>query len=48
LTQRLAILWPPSRRLIVVASDLTESTALLEARNTALAAVGRAVTLVVG
>lgn len=38
-----AILWPPGRRPILVASYLTETKASLEARNAALAAVGRAV-----
>lgn len=39
----IAILWPPERRPILVASYLTESTASLDARNAALAALGRAV-----
>jgi beta-lactamase class A len=38
-----AILWPPARRPILVASYLTETEAPLEARNGALAAVGRAI-----
>lgn len=38
-----AILWPPGRRPVLVAGYLTESAAPLDARDAALAAVGRAV-----
>ena len=39
----IAILWPPGRRPVLVAAYLTETAAPLDARNAALAAVGRAV-----
>jgi beta-lactamase class A len=39
----IAILWPPRRRPILVASYLTETKAPLETRNAALAAIGRAI-----
>ena len=39
----IAILWPPGRRPILVASYLTQTNAPLEARNAALASVGRAI-----
>jgi beta-lactamase class A len=39
----IAILWPPGRRPILVAAYLTETTAPLDARNAALAALGRAI-----
>ncbi len=38
-----AILWPPGRRPVLVACYLTETTAPLDARDAALAAVGRAI-----
>lgn len=39
----IAILWPPRRRPILVASYLTETQVPLDARNAALAAIGRAI-----
>ena len=45
-TNDIAILWPPGRRPILVASYLTETTASLDASNAALAAVGRAIAAV--
>ena len=39
----IAILWPPRRRPILVTSYLTGTTAALDSRNAALAAVGRAI-----
>jgi beta-lactamase class A len=39
----IAILWPPRRRPILVASYLTGTTAALDSRNAALAAIGRAI-----
>jgi beta-lactamase class A len=44
----IAILWPPGRRPILVAAYLTETTAALEARNAALAGIGRAIAAAVG
>lgn len=38
-----AILWPPGRRPVLVASYLTQTVAPVEARNAAHAAVGRAI-----
>jgi beta-lactamase class A len=38
-----AILWPPGRRPILVAAYLTDTSAALEARNAALAAIGAAI-----
>jgi beta-lactamase class A len=42
-TNDIAILWPPGRRPILITSYLTETTASLDAREAALAAVGRAI-----
>jgi len=42
-TNDVAIAWPPDRRPVLVAAYLTETTADVDARNAALAAVGRAV-----
>ncbi len=39
----IAIIWPPGRRPVLVAGYLTETTAPLDARNDAFAAMGRAV-----
>lgn len=39
----IAILWPPGRRPVLVTAYLTETAASLDARNAALAAVGRAI-----
>ena len=39
----IAIIWPPGRRPIVAAAYLTNTSAALEASNTALATVGRAI-----
>jgi beta-lactamase class A len=39
----IAILWPPGRRPILVASYLTDTKTPLETRNAALAALGRAI-----
>ncbi|MBB5692614.1 class A beta-lactamase [Muricoccus pecuniae] len=44
----IAVLWPPGRAPVLVAAYLTESAAPLEARNAALASVGRAVAAAVG
>lgn len=42
-TNDIAILWPPSRKPILVTAYITQTEALPEQRNAALAAVGRAV-----
>jgi beta-lactamase class A len=44
----IAILWPPRRRPILVASYLTGTTASLDSRNAALAAVGRGIVAALG
>jgi beta-lactamase class A len=44
----IAIMWPPGRRPVLVAAYVTETTAPLDARNAALAAVGQAIASAIG
>lgn len=44
----IAIIWPPGRQPVLVAAYLTETSAPLDARNAALAAVGRAIATALG